>query len=184
MRLTGGAILMSVEDPDTGERKWKTGLTPGGISASLITAGTINSSEISIMNANDPVFRWDAFGLTAYDAEWNGDSIASKSNPYKFVRFDKHGIYGINQEENSSNAVNGSTWKPTSLDEIKEKAQFALTWDGLFLNLGSAYYDSYYTYTPAIGEGDNKINESISELQKTDKPLWHNSAAKIGKINN
>jgi hypothetical protein len=36
MRLIGGAILMSVEDIETGERKWKTGLTPEGISATLI----------------------------------------------------------------------------------------------------------------------------------------------------
>jgi hypothetical protein len=34
MRLIGGAILMSVVDPNTGARKWKTGLTPEGISAS------------------------------------------------------------------------------------------------------------------------------------------------------
>lgn len=174
MKLTGGAILMSVEDPDTGERKWKTGLTPEGISASLITAGTINSSEINIMNANDPVFRWDAFGLTAYDAEWNGDSITSKSNPYKFVRFDKHGIYGINQEETNPNAVNGSTWKPTSLDEIKEKAQFALTWDGLFINLGNAYYNNYYSY--------NSNGIPVKGTFPTQK--WHASSTKIGKTNN
>jgi hypothetical protein len=43
MRLIGGAILMSSADPDTGERSWKTGLTPEGISASLITAGTLNA---------------------------------------------------------------------------------------------------------------------------------------------
>jgi hypothetical protein len=36
MRLIGGAILMNTQDVETGERKWKTGLTPEGISASLI----------------------------------------------------------------------------------------------------------------------------------------------------
>jgi hypothetical protein len=36
LRLVGGAILLGVEDNETGLRKWKTGLTPDGINASLI----------------------------------------------------------------------------------------------------------------------------------------------------
>jgi hypothetical protein len=67
MRLIGGAILMGVQDDETGERKWKTGLTPEGISASLVTAGTLNAGEISIMNGRDTAFRWDSFGLSAFD---------------------------------------------------------------------------------------------------------------------
>ena len=131
MRLIGGAILMSTLNQETGERKWRTGLTPEGISASLITAGTINAGEIMIMNANDPVFRWDAFGISAFDTEWYDGGIVSKANPYKFVRFDKNGIYGINSTAEDNTSVNGLTWKPGSLQEIDEKATFALTWEGL-----------------------------------------------------
>lgn len=130
MRLIGGAILMSIADPETGERKWKTGLTPQGISASLVTTGTLNAGNISIMNVAEPVFRWDAFGLTAYDIDWNNGDISGQTNPYKFVRFDKYGIYGIDQE-GASEAVDGCNWKPTSIDEIDQLATFALTWQGL-----------------------------------------------------
>ena len=130
MRLIGGAILMSTADPDTGERTWKTGLTPEGISASLITAGTLNAGEIMIMNVDEPVFRWDAFGLSAFDVDWTKTNIKGATNPYKFVRFDKHGIYGINTEAGDS-AIDGRTWKPTSIDEIDDYATFALTWEGL-----------------------------------------------------
>ena len=129
MRLIGGAILMSVQDPESGERKWKTGLTPEGISASLITAGTLNAGEITIMNVDEPVFRWDAFGLSAFDVEWNNGSVSGIANPYKFVRFDKYGLYGITNKNNQT--VDGRTWKPASFEEIKQKASFAITWDGL-----------------------------------------------------
>lgn len=182
MKLTGGAILMSVEDPDTGERKWKTGLTPEGISASLVTAGTINSSEVAIMNANDPVFRWDAFGISAYDADWNGDSITTKANPYKFVRFDKHGVYGIGKQEGAEGAVDGSIWKPSSLDEIKEKSTFALTWDGLFLNLGDAFYNKKHSYIPKNNE--NNTGDSMGPTETLAEPKWHGSQTKIGKAGN
>jgi hypothetical protein len=69
MRLIGGAIMMSRQD-ENGVRKWSTGLTPEGISASLVTAGTLNAANIAIMNVDEPVFRWDAFGLTAFKADW------------------------------------------------------------------------------------------------------------------
>ena len=130
MRLIGGAIMMSVEDEETGQRSWRTGLTPEGISASMIYAGTLNAGEIQIMNVKDPVFRWDAYGLSAFDANWQTGVIGTP-NPYKFVRYDKYGIYGINFNETDEEAVPGTSWKPSSADEIDRKATFALTWKGL-----------------------------------------------------
>jgi hypothetical protein len=50
------------------------------------------------MSGDDPVFRWDAYGISAYDARWddsNGTSIIDSINTNKFVRFDKYGIYGV-----------------------------------------------------------------------------------------
>jgi hypothetical protein len=129
MRLIGGAILMSVQDEETGERKWKTGLTPEGISASLLTAGTINTGNISIMNGKDATFMWNAYGLSAFDVDWSNGSISGAPNKRKFVRFDKYGIYGINGS--GTNSVDGTTWKPSSYDEIDTNATFALTWEGL-----------------------------------------------------
>ena len=52
MRLIGGAILMSVQD-ENGNRKWVTGLTPEGITASRVTTGILKTNSISIMNANE-----------------------------------------------------------------------------------------------------------------------------------
>jgi hypothetical protein len=91
----------------------------------LITAGIINTSEISIMNYDEPVFRWDAYGLTALDSTWYEDVI-SDTNPCKFVRFDKHGIYGIN-----NSGVTADSWHPSNLEELDNYSTFSLTWDGL-----------------------------------------------------
>lgn len=134
IRMIGGAILLSKQDKN-GEQQWVTGVTSDGISASLITAGTLNAGEISIMNYDEPIFRWDSFGISAYDATWQETdfgTVISGVNTEKFVRFDKYGIYGIN------GSVNGLSWHPTKHESIYEKATFALTWEGLLVknNLG------------------------------------------------
>jgi hypothetical protein len=151
---------MSVQDQESGERVWKTGLTSEGISASLITAGTINAGDISIMNVNEPVFRWDSFGLTAFDAEWGGTSTVGRPNKNKFVRFDKHGIYGINDDGDV--IVDGLSWKPSSIDEIDDKATFALTWEGLKVtgdeyNTGTEEEPNIVRPTVRIGQNNSSI---------------------------
>lgn len=133
IRMVGGAILLSKQDKN-GEQKWVTGVTSDGVSASLITAGVINAGEISIMNFDEPVFRWDAFGITAFDAEWYDSEIGttiSGVDSKQFVRFDKFGIYGINGAKDTKDVKDGLAWHPKNIDEIHSAATFALTWDGL-----------------------------------------------------
>jgi hypothetical protein len=73
------------------------------------------------MNGEEPAFRWDTLGITA---------LSDSSS--KFVRFDKHGIYGLNE-----GGVDGFYWQPEGeleedrLKDIDSKATFALTWEGL-----------------------------------------------------
>lgn len=130
IRMVGGAILLSKQDKN-GEQKWVTGVTSDGVSANLITAGTINVNDIKIMNSDEPVFKWDTFGISAYDAVWYQDDasvgkVVSNIDTKKFVRYDKYGIYGINNA-----GVDGEHWSPETQNDIDEKATFALTWDGL-----------------------------------------------------
>ena len=122
LKMIGGAIMLSKQDAN-GQQKWTTGLTADGISASLLTAGHINVGNIAIYNEDEPVFKWDAFGLTAYDANWY-QGVIGDVNTNKFVRFDKFGIYGMNN-------VDGASWKPESEYDVHQNATFALTWDGL-----------------------------------------------------
>jgi hypothetical protein len=135
IKMVGGAIMLSKPDAN-GQQKWVTGVTSDGVSASLITAGVLNAGEISIMDYDKPTFKWDKFGISAYDALWYKDgfgTVISGINTNKFVRFDKHGIYGINDA-----GINGANWYPTGenydgdpFKEIDDKATFALTWEGL-----------------------------------------------------
>jgi hypothetical protein len=46
VKIVGGAILLSAEDPKTKEQTWITGVTNQGISADLITAGKLDAGQI------------------------------------------------------------------------------------------------------------------------------------------
>jgi hypothetical protein len=130
VKIVGGAILFSLEDPITKKQTWRTGVTNQGISADLITAGRLDAGVIQIMSGKEPVFRWDAFGISAYDAIWTqGEGFTSITgiNSKKFVRFDKNGIYGINE----FSGIDGAKWHPDDIGQIDKVATFALTWDGL-----------------------------------------------------
>ena len=51
LRAVGGAILLGQKD-DNGNDKWVTGITADGVSASVLTAGVVNTGEIQIMNGD------------------------------------------------------------------------------------------------------------------------------------
>ena len=124
LKLVGGAILFGTGE--AGEEEWKTGLTAKGIAADLITAGTINTGIINIMNGTDSAFVLNGDGLTGYDYVGTSSSVDS------FVRFDKHGIYGISGDGGGFLTEFGqAASKSEKLEKINEHATFALTWDGL-----------------------------------------------------
>lgn len=122
LRLVSSGIMFSTDSE--GGPKWSTGITPQGISANKILAGSINTGEISLMNGKDASFLWNAFGINAFDYTIENGTIVGV-NKNKFVRFDRNGIYGIN------GLANADTWTPEDLNEVEDKATFALTWEGL-----------------------------------------------------
>lgn len=130
IRIVGGAILLSKEDEKTQQQVWKTGITCDGISADFITGGQLDVGTVQIRAGKDPVFRWDAYGISAYDAIWSEADdvkIVTGVDSTKFVRFDKYGIYGINKVSD----IDGSSWHPNEIKDIDDNATFALTWEGL-----------------------------------------------------
>lgn len=136
LRLVAGAILLKTQD-ENGLDKYVSALTTQGFSANLITAGSLNTGSISIMNGSEPTFRWDSFGISAFSFV-ESEGVISSIDSHKFVRMDKYGIYGINTSsastENSgttSVAIDGTSWHATSYDDILNYASFALTWEGL-----------------------------------------------------
>ena len=127
--IAGGLFI--TED---GGMTWKNAISGKGISANILTAGTINTNEISIYNGNTPSFRWDKNGLTAYEIYEEGSNIK------KFVRFDKFGIYGYHGTED---------YVPKSAETIKTDSgtAFGLTWDGFFLKASRSYTNQSDTMT-------------------------------------
>lgn len=117
VRIVSGGIFISNDGGNT----WTTGITGNGINAKTITTGQLNTELITILNGNQPAFRWDASGISAYKQEEDG-----RYNNQTYVRFDQFGLYGMKNGENS----------PLSLETVWDQAQFSLTWKGFKLRTG------------------------------------------------
>jgi hypothetical protein len=50
------------------------------------------------MNGDEPYFRWDDHGITAYDFTETTKGYISNYNTKRGVRFDRFGIYGYDMQ--------------------------------------------------------------------------------------
>lgn len=129
LKVTSGGIVFS----DDGGETWTTMIKAGQIGVQFLSAGSISTSKITIMDGTTPAFRWDTNGISAY---WSGkDYLTPESNPVlkmnRFVRFDKFGIYGYNNNNDKDN----TNFVPASEEEIRSNpnSMFSLTWSGLLI---------------------------------------------------
>ena len=129
LKVTSGGIVFS----DDGGETWTTMIKAGQIGVQFLSAGSISTSKITIMDGTTPAFRWDTNGISAY---WSGkDYLTPESNPVlkmnRFVRFDKFGIYGYNNNNDDDN----TNFVPASEEEIRgnPNSMFSLTWSGLLI---------------------------------------------------
>lgn len=153
-KLTSGGLFISVDGGVT----WKNAVRGEGVSTQYLTSGSINTENISILDGQFPTFRWDKYGLNAFEAVYENDTLVGIVDN-NYIRFDQFGIYGVNQS-GSNTPLN-----PKSLDEVKENAFFGLIRNGFFLK----------------SEEENGIVEISSEnniLVKTDEI----ERIKIGKL--
>lgn len=132
-RLASGGVLVSSD----GGQTWGVAISGYGINANYITAGTINADIINIMSGAHPTFRWDALGLRAYRFESNNGAIYSY-DPTSYVAHDRFGIYGL------SGGLNPPTLN--TVTDVENNANFALTWNGLFIR--STHRDGYVRVSP------------------------------------
>lgn len=129
LKITSGGIVFS----DDGGETWTTMMKAGQIGVQFLSAGSISTSKITIMDGTTPAFRWDTNGITAY---WSGkDYLTPTDNPVlkmnRFVRFDKFGIYGYNNGNDNDN----TNFVPANEEEIRSNpnSMFSLTWSGLLI---------------------------------------------------
>ena len=142
---------------------WATAIDGQGINIGTVYTGTLNTNEVIIGNSENPSFRWDKAGISAFksdaevfvktmdrtvDANKQYYTYNSGTNSYEpvenptdvnlnnyyeeqtgydlqtYVRYDQYGLYGIKK---------GQTFKAQNLQEVIDKAHFAVTWDGFFI---------------------------------------------------
>lgn len=166
LKITSGGIVFS----DDGGETWTTMMKAGQIGVQFLSAGSISTSKITIMDGTTPAFRWDTNGISAY---WSGkDYLTPESNPVlkmnRFVRFDKFGIYGYNNGNDDDN----TNFVPANEEEVRSNSMFSLTWSGLLIR--SIQKDSSNNVVGSI-EINNKYDIVVKKGNK-DKVL-------IGRLN-
>ena len=103
-----------------GGQTWRTAIDGQGINIGTVYTGTLNTQNVVIGSSDNPSFRWDKSGISAYRS--NSDTGIYDLQTY--VRYDEYGLYGIKE---------GGSFKAQSLQDVKDKAHFAVTWDGFFI---------------------------------------------------
>lgn len=141
--LAEGLFLSNETDLKTGAPKWATGITANGISASLLTAGEINTANIKIFSDAQPSQSWNKLGITSYRLDSNG-----KIDNTTFVRLDQFGLYLIEGKDNVNWQLDGegNAWFETlprdkAIEQIRNNATVSITEAGFDFN-----------YTPEIDE--------------------------------
>ena len=127
LKITSGGIVFS----DDGGETWTTMMKAGQIGVQFLSAGSISTSKITIVDGTTPAFRWDANGITAY---WSGKDYLTPTSDSalkmnRFVRFDKFGIYGYNNGNDNDN----TNFVPANEEEVRSSSMFSLTWSGLLI---------------------------------------------------
>ena len=106
-----------------GGASWTTAIDGRGINIGTVYTGMLNTDQVVIGSDSNPSFRWDKSGISAYKSNGQGgdDTIYDLKT---YVRYDEYGLYGIK---------NDGSFKAQSLEDVKDKAHFAVTWDGFFI---------------------------------------------------
>ena len=144
-----------IERSTDGGYTWVNLISPQGVNTEELTSGSINTRNISIMDGENPSFRWDTNGISAFSTNTNGSYDLNT-----YVRYDKYGLYGVQ---------NGEGYVATSLEDIKDKANFGLTWDGFFIK--NKYKDGYVSISSdndfqVVANGTERIK--IGHFNDTD----------------
>ena len=138
-KLTSGGLFISTDGGVT----WKNAVRGEGVATQYLTSGSINTNNIAIYDGAHASFRWDKYGINAYDAtRKDGKLTGIVTN--NFVRFDQYGVYGIkgaiadneSYDPQKKDKVGGI--EAIGEDKIWRDALFGMTWKGFFLKNKSA----------------------------------------------
>lgn len=162
VKIASGGILFS----NDGGLTWSTLLSAGGISTNYLTSGQINTNKIIIQDGKATTFRWDSKGINAY---YFLEDTNGEINPDfdKSIRFDRFGIYGIDDESYSDENYNTE-------EKIWNKAKFGMTWSGFFMKNKDA--------SGSIEISNEKDIQIIKTKKNDDDSTTDITRLKIGRI--
>lgn len=137
-KLTSGGLFISTDGGVT----WKNAVRGEGVATQYLTSGSINTNNIAIYDGAHASFRWDKYGINAYDAtreidEATNQEVLKGIITNNFVRFDQYGVYGIkgatDDPYNPQKEITVEDKKIVGEDKIWHDALFGMTWKGFFL---------------------------------------------------
>lgn len=144
-KLTSGGLFISTDGGVT----WKNAVRGEGVATQYLTSGSINTNNIAIYDGAHASFRWDKYGINAFDAtrEINPNTnqeVLKGIITNNFVRFDQYGVYGVkgaiadneSYDPQKKDTVGGI--EAVGEDKIWRDALFGMTWKGFFLKNKSA----------------------------------------------
>ena len=142
-KLTSGGLFISTDGGVT----WKNAVRGEGVATQYLTSGSINTNNIAIYDGAHASFRWDKYGINAYDATRETDPNTNQEVlkgiiTNNFVRFDQYGVYGIKgiaddpYDPQKEVIIDDKTI--VGEDKIWRDALFGMTWKGFFLKNRSA----------------------------------------------
>lgn len=166
VKLVGNGIFLSNEIKN-GARVWRTGITPSGINANELTAGSINTGKIIIWDETNSRFLWNAEGIFAYSKNLDGTT-----NFNKYIKFNSDGIRSWNGERDTfkitsegnayfmgditgSNGMFSGTVKIGSGENV-----FIADSNGIYLG-SETFVNAEFSVTPS---GKMKLNSPTSTL--------------------
>jgi hypothetical protein len=177
--IAEGLFLSNSTNLATGAPEWKTGITADGISASLLTAGEINTANIKIFTGGQPNQTWNALGITSYRVTENWEKIDGKQtlvskeiDSDRFVRFDNFGFYFMDHPKENFNLLDGNLWfeglsRESAIEKITENAALSITEKGFRLNLSNTQIlEGVFVYqTDNITIGEIEPAEYLKEVE-------------------
>ena len=171
--LRGSGIFVSDSiDPITGRRVWSNAITAGGINASLITTGQLDTNLIRIFSGDQMTFQWNSEGLIAY--RYDGITGVDANT---FIRFSDKGLQYY--KSGLTNPVVSLDWDGLTLrDNNGDKTVYIDAETGNVVISGTIYANS-----GQIG-GLTIENTTLSDLNKTANDAKNNAQTANDNITN
>lgn len=166
--IRGSGIFVSDSiDPITGRRVWSNAISAGGINASLITTGQLDTNLIRIFSGDQMTFQWNSEGLIAY--RYDGITGVDANT---FIRFSDKGLQYY--KSGLTNPVVSLDWDGLTLRNSKgEKTMYLeaetgnLNMTGTFIMTGGKIGDNTITQISNTVSGYTTLQADYNGFKTT-----------------